>query len=460
MHLTTRNVNTAFKTIVDGFATKYTIHGKTPFGSHMEPGGTEWANIMSKSSRNGPVLMIEEPVTITYTHPKERVLFNQARDANPFFHLYEALWMLAGRNDVAPLAYYAKNMLNYSDDGKTLNGAYGYRWRHAVSGCNYNLEDGEQSHDYEEVDQLAILVNHLKADPTSRRAVLQMWNVEDDLLKIGKDECPNCPSPAVAADGGFKHGQHVEYKAGVKHVVDCRVCGGTGLNPGSKDVCCNLSVMFSLRREYVPKVAVPGGPGRGFFNLLDMTVTNRSNDMIWGMLGANFVHFSFLQEYVAARLGAEVGKYHHFTNNLHVYETNWEPEAWLDKFESDHGYGETQDNITLFPLIKDPVTFEKELPIFIAHHSVLCRESLASFGGWYTYTEPFFKDVAHPMLMAFFHHKTNREYDPALKACSMIKADDWRIAATQWITKRQKQYQQRDREQEAPYSYGVDNTYV
>ena len=103
------------------------------------------------------------------------VLFNSARDCNPWFHLYESLWMLAGRNDVASIAYYAKNMANYSDDGKTLNGAYGFRWRHMVA----------RGQPWKGVDQLDILVNHLKADPTSRRAVLQMWNVEDDLLKIG-----------------------------------------------------------------------------------------------------------------------------------------------------------------------------------------------------------------------------------------------------------------------------------
>jgi hypothetical protein len=34
-----------------------------------------------------------------------------------------------------------------------------------------------------------------------------------------------------------------------------------------------------------------------------MTVTNRSNDLCWGMLGANYVHFTILQEYLAARLG-------------------------------------------------------------------------------------------------------------------------------------------------------------
>jgi hypothetical protein len=88
--------------------------------------------------------------------------------------------MLAGRNDVATVAYYAKQMREYSEDGKTLNGAYGYRWRNQLVNV---YEHGDPT--WQHVDQLDVLVAHLKADPTSRRAVLQMWNVEDDLLKIG-----------------------------------------------------------------------------------------------------------------------------------------------------------------------------------------------------------------------------------------------------------------------------------
>src|ERR1041385_2620797 len=79
---------------------------------------------IERDSRNGPVLMTEYPVTTVYTLPCERVLFHPQRDANPFFHLYEALWMIAGRRDLKPLLRYARNMGNYSDDGETLHGAY------------------------------------------------------------------------------------------------------------------------------------------------------------------------------------------------------------------------------------------------------------------------------------------------------------------------------------------------
>ena len=91
MHLKTRNVNTAFKTLVGIFHSR---------GLSYDP----QLQFSGRDSRNGRVIVLDEPVLMTYSHPCERVLFNQARDCNPFFHVYEALWMLAGRNDVASVS--------------------------------------------------------------------------------------------------------------------------------------------------------------------------------------------------------------------------------------------------------------------------------------------------------------------------------------------------------------------
>ena len=51
-------------------------------------------------SRNGRVVQAPGPVASVYRNPLERVVFSPLRDANPFFHLYEALWMLAGRKHI------------------------------------------------------------------------------------------------------------------------------------------------------------------------------------------------------------------------------------------------------------------------------------------------------------------------------------------------------------------------
>jgi hypothetical protein len=397
MHLKTRNVNSAFVDLVSIFYTGADGAAALSDGQPVD------VRVTRTPSRNGPVLMIEEPVLITYSRPRERVLFSPGRDASPFFHLYEALYMLTGGDRIAPLAYYAKQMAEYSDDGRTQNGAYGHRWRHGISQVDTIRPMSGPMVMRRNVDQLDVLVAHLKREPGSRRAVLNMWNVEDDLLRI---------------DGPRK----------------------------SKDVCCNLEVMFSIRKEINPG-DITNASKRIWY--LDITVTNRSNDLIWGALGANYVQFTVLQEYMAARLGAEVGVYNHFTNNLHVYtESNsgFRPEAWL----ADHGTPERvdyrgdgvrpgpvggewmldgRDPWEPTPLVTDPAVFETEVRTLADDYS----GSVEPFG--YRYQERFLETVAKPMFQAFRDHKQG-QYDVAIQRAGQINSADWRLAATAWLQKR------------------------
>jgi thymidylate synthase len=123
---------------------------------------------IQEESRNGLVISIPQPVTLNYTHPMEKVNFCPVRNANPFFHFMESLWMIGGRQDVAFVAQFAKNMVNFSDDGETFNAPYGWRIRH-----NWN-------------DQLHRVIAHLRKDPASRQAVVQIWDPAD-LNKDSRD---------------------------------------------------------------------------------------------------------------------------------------------------------------------------------------------------------------------------------------------------------------------------------
>jgi hypothetical protein len=194
-------------------------------------------------SRNGTVLVSPCPVVTVYAKPTERVLFSPLRDANPFFHLMEALWMLAGRDDVAWPVYFNKNFGQFSDNGDTFNGAYGYRWRRHFG-----------------YDQLIAVAGLLRDEPTTRRAVLTMWDGQDDLLRAGK-----------------------------------------GANY-SKDVPCNTQVYFNIQDGH-----------------LEMMVCCRSNDVIWGAYGANAVHFSVLHEWMAAAVGCKIGVMRQLSYNFHAY---------------------------------------------------------------------------------------------------------------------------------------------
>jgi thymidylate synthase len=306
--------------------------------------------VSTSPSRVGNVLMFTEPVTVTYQEPTEKVLFNEARDANPFFHLYEAMWMLAGRNDLAGPTYFAKNYAEQvKDEGKnTANGAYGYRWRRWLVPNEFD--------EWREVDQLSIIAERLKKNPFDRRCVLEMWSVHSDLLRADT----------------------------------------------SKDVCCNTHAYFSIRN------------GR-----LDMTVCNRSNDLIWGMLGANVVHFAFLQEYMAKRANVDIGVYNQFTNNLHVYQDRFNPQELLDDRTEDIYQTKI---LNVIPLVHDIDTFDAEVKDFAQNPEG-------------HFSEPFLRYVGMPMCLAFRHHR-ERDYVRAFEAINAVMADDWRFAGTNWLRKR------------------------
>jgi len=121
------------------------------------------------SPRGMATLEYPTPVATVYNNPTQRVLFSKKRDANPFFHFMEALWILAGREDVAFLAQFNKQMETYSDDGKRFHAAYGHRLR----SCGK--------------DQIENAIRIFQREPDSRQVVLQIWDVNKDLNVKVKD---------------------------------------------------------------------------------------------------------------------------------------------------------------------------------------------------------------------------------------------------------------------------------
>jgi len=110
------------------------------------------------------------PVATVYENPWERVSFSRARDANPFFHFFEALWILAGRDDVRFLTTFNPRMAEFSDDGKTFHAPYGERMR---------IHFGQ--------DQIKAVIRMLIEDPDTRRAVMSIWDPMVDLGTVSKD---------------------------------------------------------------------------------------------------------------------------------------------------------------------------------------------------------------------------------------------------------------------------------
>lgn len=129
-----------------------------------------WREDNRNSSTLGRTFEFPSPVCTGYANPNQRVEFWEERDSNPFFHLFEALWMLAGKNDIDFLTSFLPKMVAYSDDGITQHGAYGHRWKKHFG-----------------KDQLDIIVDRLTKFPNDRRCVLTMWDPRVDLGHIGKD---------------------------------------------------------------------------------------------------------------------------------------------------------------------------------------------------------------------------------------------------------------------------------
>jgi thymidylate synthase len=94
------------------------------------------------------------------------------RGLNIFFAIAEVAWMLSYSNKLDTLQYYIKKYNIYSDDGKTLNGAYGHR----IS-------------KYFKINQLNSVINELTSNPTSRRAVIQIY-APNDLENTNSKDIP------------------------------------------------------------------------------------------------------------------------------------------------------------------------------------------------------------------------------------------------------------------------------
>ena len=298
-----------------------------------------------EQTRNGPVIAFPEPVITTYLYPNERVLFHAGRDANPVFHLMESIWMIAGRNDVAFLDQFNSRLRQYSDNGKTYNAAYGYRWRRHFDS-----------------DQLVDVIKLLRRDKNTRQAVVQIWDINDLVKK-------------------------------------------------TKDKACNTQVLFDCRGER-----------------LNMTVFNRSNDIWYGAYGANAVHFSFLQEFVASSIDMRVGQYRQVSNNLHLYTELYDAKRYLDT-PPDH---ELYDNYARGAVRPAPIMLNNDYNGFLEDCEKFCAQPYNQFA---RYNHPWFLTTALPMAMV---SKTRRAgAGSGIEWAEKIQASDWRIATLEWIHRRE-----------------------
>lgn len=295
-----------------------------------------------QNSRNGRVLRIPGPVELELINPWQRVLLDEDRNANPFFHVMETVWMLAGEDHVGFLAKFNSTYVNYAEADGSVHGAYGKRWRDHFTpkeiGPRYRM------------DQIQLAVAMLKNDPETRRVVVSMWDATVDL------------------------------------------------NAQKKDLPCNTHIYFD------------GNDGK-----LDMTVCNRSNDLLWGMLGANVVHMTYLQELIAFGAGMEIGTYRVLSNNVHVYLDRPDVQKFLEGVAPARPYVYES-----YPLLREGEKVEDLLAD--------CENMIK---GVMKFKTQWMNHVALPMHDVWIARNVN-----GLDHIDQIKAEDWRVACQERLKRK------------------------
>jgi hypothetical protein len=255
----------------------------------------------------------------------------------------ESLWMLNGQRDAAWVTFFNKQMDAYTNERGNYDGAYGYRWRNHF-----------------DMDQLTPIIEMLRYDPSTRRAVLTMF---DPVTDLGAD---------------------------------------------SLDIPCNTTIYFSILNGE-----------------LNMTVCNRSNDVIWGAYGANAVHMSMLHEVMAAMVRAKLGTYYQFSNNFHLYPDIKNHVELLIGVFHDHDWYISQ-GWPKFPVVNVPDRWFSDLKTFMLNPTIF--RSTAN---------PFFYYVARPMYLSWVAHKEKMPED-AIAWAEQIEDQAWSYACVQWLKRRAK----------------------
>lgn len=301
-------------------------------------------------SRNGQVLRMPRPVTTIFTDPVGgRVIFNPVRDANPVFHLMEAIWMLAGDDRVEWLLQFNSSFGQFAEKSGRMWGAYGWRWRNCF-----------------DVDQINAAVKMLRENPATRQCVIQMWDANRDL------------------------------------------------DINRKDIPCNTHIYFDCI----------GGR-------LNMTVCNRSNDVVWGAYGSNAVHFSMLHELIALSAGLGVGNYYQMSNNYHVYSER--PDV-IKLFDANALPSCRPEDLEAVPMLHPG----EPLSGFLHDCDYLsCRPVGELVPSPVHFRTEFFMEVAGPLYNDFIQRKKGLAFNDYKDSTV-----DWHAAFHQWVSRRNQRKEQ------------------
>ncbi len=202
-------------------------------------------------------------------------------------------------------------------------------------------------------DQLESAFNALNSNRDTRQVVLQIWDANVDLPRE------------------------------------------KGL-PLSQDIPCNINSMLKVR------------DGR-----LEWTQIMRSNDLVRGF-PHNVVQFTTLQEILAGWLNVDVGHYNHYSDSLHVYESD---------LEGLHSAGQKTFPLNLDNLSVEKLVSQRAIDALIEICSKCCEAKVSGkelLGSLRSLTIPKpYKNLALILgADALRRRKANKEMEEALSQCS------------------------------------------
>lgn len=177
---------------------------------------------------------------IQLNNPRARLSLTETK-GKPFSALGELLWYLSRSNDLEFIKYYIKQYNSEAEKNGKIHGGYGPRL--------FKM--------HEKFNQVATIIDMLKKSPTTRRAVIQIFD---------------------AADNDSRRKQKY------------------------KDIPCTCTIQFTIRKKK-----------------LNMFTSMRSNDAFLGLPHDIFC-FTMLQEMIARSLNVNVGIYSHAAGSLHLYK--------------------------------------------------------------------------------------------------------------------------------------------
>lgn len=218
---------------------------------------------VKREVRNSTCYELPEPYMFKIKNPCARHITIPQRKWFKSLAYAESLWIASGRNDMAYITHYLPRMIDYSDDNRTMRGGYGPRFRHFNgSDKDYDVSEYRKANQGE-TDQFRYVCECFRADANTRRAIVTIGDPAKDCFDV---------------EGKLKT---------------------------TKDIPCTRTLHFMKDNDS---------------DKLNLIVSMRSNDFIYGASAVNIFNYTFMQEYFASILGLDVGYYIHIANNMHYYE--------------------------------------------------------------------------------------------------------------------------------------------